>query len=124
MKILVVDGYNVIHRIKFLSDIADKNLKEARDVLSRYVNRYKKKDGGISEVYIVFDGQNKYKDLDVSMPKSHIFSNTGEGDKKIIDTIKKYSKKGRVVVVSDDNYVCNNARAYKAGIKRPKDLFK
>ena len=123
MKILVVDGYNVINKIGDLSEIADENLKDARDAVTKMSNEYKNRDGGISEVYVVFDGQNQYRDLDIPHPKEHIFSDTGEGDRKIIETIKRASVKGTVIVVSDDNQVRNNARAYSATLMRPIDLI-
>ncbi|MDD5686733.1 MAG: NYN domain-containing protein [Elusimicrobia bacterium] len=123
MKILVVDGYNVINRIEYLAEIADRDLKDARDAVTELANEYKKRDGGISEVYVVFDGQNQYKDLDIPRRKEHIFSDSGEGDRKIIETIRRVSNKGTVVVVSDDNYVRNNARAYSSNLMRPVDLL-
>ncbi len=116
MKILVIDGYNVINKIPYLSKIADRNLQEARQAVTELANKYKKKDGGISEVYVVFDGKDQYRNLDISTPKEHIFSTTGEGDRKIIDTVKRVSDKGIAIVVSDDNYVRNNARAYSASL--------
>ena len=124
MKILVVDGYNVINRIGDLSEIADGNLKNARDAVTKLANEYKKRVGDISEVYVVFDGQNQYRDLDIPIQKEHIFSDTDEGDRKIIETIRRASDKGAVVVVSDDNQVRNNARAYSAGLMRPIELIK
>ncbi|MFA5779553.1 MAG: NYN domain-containing protein [Elusimicrobiota bacterium] len=123
MKILVVDGYNVINKIGDLSEIADRNLKDARDAVTKLSNEYKKRDGGISEVYVVFDGQNQYRDLDIPRRKEHIFSDTGEGDRKIIETIRRASVKGTVIVVSDDNQIRNNARAYSATLMRPIDLI-
>lgn len=122
MKILILDGYNVIGKIRYLSGIADKSLKEARSEVTRLANDYKRKIGGISEVYVVFDGQSRFRDVDIPRPKEHIFSTTGMGDRKIVDTIRKFSSRGKLVVVSDDNYVRNSARAYKASLLRPTDL--
>jgi len=124
MKLLVVDGYNVINKIPYLSKIADQNLQEARRAITQLANEYKRKDGGISEVYVVFDGKNQYKNLDLPTPKEHIFSATGEGDRKIIETVKEVSDKGVVIVVSDDNYVRNNARAYSASLLHSRELIK
>ena len=124
MKILVVDGYNVMHKIPELLEIADVSLKDARDAVTNLANEYKMRDGGISEVYVVFDGQDKFRDLDIPHGKEQIFSDTGAGDRKIIDTIRTASERGSVIVVSDDNYVRNNARAYSASLIRPVDLIK
>jgi len=35
MKILVIDGYNVINKLSDLSEIADGNLKDARDAVTK-----------------------------------------------------------------------------------------
>ena len=124
MKILIVDGYNAINRIKYLSDIADGSLKCARDALTELANGYKRRDGGISRVCVVFDGKDQYRDLDIPRPKEHIFSKTGDGDRKIIEMVREFSDKATVVVASDDNYVRNNARAYSASLLRVRDLIK
>ena len=124
MKILVIDGYNVINKISYLSEIADRNLQEARQAVTELANKYKRKDGGISEVYVVFDGKDQYRNLDIPAPKEHIFSTTGQGDRKIIETVKRASDKGVAIVVSDDNYVRNNARAYSAGLLHCNQLIK
>ena len=75
MKILIVDGYNVINKVKYLSDIADRSLKDAREAVTKLANEYKRRDGGISEVYVIFDGKNQYRELDIPRPKEHIFIN-------------------------------------------------
>ena len=124
MKILILDGYNTIHKIGYLSAIADRSLKEARSEVTRLANDYKRRIGGISEVYVIFDGQSRFQDTDIPKPKEHIFSATGMGDRKIVDTIRKFSSRGKLMVVSDDNYVRNSARAYKAGLLRPTDLVR
>ena len=124
MKILVIDGYNVINKISYLSKIADRNLQEARQAVTELADKYKRKDGGISEVYVVFDGKDQYRNLDILTPKEHIFSTTGQGDRKIIETVKRASDKGIVTVVSDDNYVRNNARAYSASLLHCNQLIK
>jgi len=123
MKILIVDGYNVINKVKYLSDIADRSLKDAREAVTKLANEYKRRDGGISEVYVIFDGKDQYRELDIPRPKEHIFSKTGEGDRKVIEMIGKFQDKATVVVVSDDNYVRNNARAYNASLLRPIELI-
>jgi predicted RNA-binding protein with PIN domain len=124
MKILVIDGYNAINKIRYLSDIADRSLRDARDAVTELANEYKKRDGGISEVYVVFDGKTQYRDADIPRPRQHIFSRTGQGDRKVIEMIKKFAGKATVIAVSDDNYVRNNARAYNASLLRPEELIK
>jgi len=56
--------------------------------------------------------------------KAEVFSKTDEGDDKIIETVRLASKKGKVVLASNDNYVRNNARAYGASIINVRELEK
>ncbi|MEA3560611.1 MAG: NYN domain-containing protein [Candidatus Omnitrophota bacterium] len=123
MKVLIVDGYNVMNKIGYLSDISDESLKDARDAVSKLAKEYKRRDGGISEVYVVFDGKNQYRDVAIPRPKEHIFSDTGKGDQKIVELIRKFSDKHTIIVVSDDNYVRNSARAHCASLLRPSQLL-
>jgi len=124
MKILIVDGYNVIHRIQYLADLSDRDLGEARQVVTDLAHSFKRKTGGIKEVYVVFDGKTEYRDAGLPSRDDQIFSDTGEGDKKIVEVIERHSDSGTVVVVSDDNYVRNSARAHSASLLRPRDLMK
>jgi len=124
MKILVVDGYNVIHRIQYLADLSDVNLQEARQAVTDLAHMFKRKTGGIKEVYVVFDGKTEYRYAGFSAREDQVFSDTGEGDKKIVEVIERHSDSGTVMVVSDDNYVRNSARAHSASLMRPQDLMK
>ena len=79
--------------------------------------KYVKASGYIDDFCVVFDGQDKYRERELEeMPhdKGHIFSDSGDGDEKIIDMIRKYSDEGRVVVASNDNYIKNMARGFRA----------
>lgn len=114
MKALVVDGYNAIHKIRHLEPILDKSLYEARNALTELALEYKRKVGGIAEVYVVFDGKDAYRGLSISAPAHQVFSKTGEGDRAIIQMVKKLSGRYHVIVASDDNFVRNNSRAYNA----------
>ncbi|OIO39247.1 MAG: hypothetical protein AUJ75_01570 [Candidatus Omnitrophica bacterium CG1_02_49_10] len=116
MKILIVDGYNAINRIPYLADIADNSLEDARRAVFELANEYKRKDGGISEVYVVFDGKNEYRDMYFARPKGHVFSKSGQGDQKIVDMVRKFSEGNVVIVASDDNFVRNNSRAHYASL--------
>ncbi|MEA3328479.1 MAG: NYN domain-containing protein [Candidatus Omnitrophota bacterium] len=124
MKVLIVDGYNVMNRIRYLLDISDESLKDARVAVSDLVKEYKRRDGGISEVYVVFDGKSQYRGAAIPRPREHIFSDTGKGDQKIVELIRKFSGKHTVTVVSDDNYVRNSARAHRASLLRPSQLLR
>jgi predicted RNA-binding protein with PIN domain len=114
MKALVVDGYNVVHKIPHLEALLDTSLREARDAVTKLAIDYQRKIGGIKEVNVVFDGKDEYRYLNSSAPPHQIFSKSGEGDRAIIRTVQRLSGRYHVLVVSDDNYVKNNSRAHNA----------
>jgi predicted RNA-binding protein with PIN domain len=83
--------------------------------------------GYITDFCVVFDGQDKYRSYDrmnVGRGKSQVFSRTGDGDDKIIRTVKEYSSKNRVIVASNDNYVKNMSRGYGASHISVEELVK
>lgn len=110
MNVLIVDGYNAIHRIPEIEGLLDDSLKEARAAITDLAKEYQRKTGGISEVFVVFDGKDEYGGLSFN-PPSQVFSKTGEGDKKIVRMAQEKSDRFHVIVVSDDNYVGNSCRA-------------
>ncbi|MFH1791335.1 MAG: NYN domain-containing protein [Candidatus Omnitrophota bacterium] len=116
MRALVVDGYNAIFRMPGLKATMDRTLKGARDGIVALAREYQRKKGGIDVVRVVFDGQDRYRRRAHGSCAERIFSKTGEGDTEVINVVRKLSPKYRVTVVSDDNYIRNNARAHNAGV--------
>jgi predicted RNA-binding protein with PIN domain len=127
MTTLVVDGYNAINAIHFTKKELGKSLLSARRAILVISKEYARSSGYITNVSVVFDGRTKYRDMekkDMLRDKAQIFSKTDQGDDKIIETVRLASKKGRVVVASNDNYVRNNSRAYGASILNVEELEK
>lgn len=116
MKALVIDGYNAIHKIPYLKKLMDKDLAGARSEITRLAREYQRREGGIDKVCVVFDGQNKYRDISITSHSDQVFSRTGEGDREVVRMVSKLSKDYKVEVVSDDNYIRNNARAHNAHV--------
>jgi len=115
MKVLIVDGYNAIHKIPEIDSLLDDSLEEARKAITEMAREYQRKSGGISEVFVVFDGRDEYRGLSFDKP-NQVFSNTGEGDRKVIRLAQDKSDKYHVIVVSDDNRVGNSCRAAGATV--------
>ena len=115
MKVLIVDGYNAIHKIPSLDAIMDDSLEDARRAITDLAKDYQRKMGGISEVFVVFDGKTEYRELSFNKP-NQVFSNTGEGDRSIIRLAQDKSSSSHVIVVSDDNRVGNSCRAAGATV--------
>jgi predicted RNA-binding protein with PIN domain len=122
---LVIDGYNAINAIPEVRKELKKSLLAARNAIILVSKKYARSSGCIDDVRVVFDGIDKYRDMERFghlKGKDQVFSRSGKGDRKVIDTVKKYSAKGKVVLASNDNYVRNNARAYGAAIIDVRDL--
>ena len=122
---LVVDGYNAINAIPRTRKILlEGNLEEARKVIMAMARTYARSSGYINNVFVVFDGDDKYRELDDvnPLPGDHSFSRTNKGDDQIIATVKRYSGFSRVIIASNDNYVRNMSRGYGASLMNPEDL--
>jgi len=127
MTTLVVDGYNAINAISSTKKQLDKSLLSARRSILAISKEYARSSGYITKTLVVFDGETKYRameKMDKLRDKAEVFSKTDEGDDKIIETVRLASKKGKVVLASNDNYVRNNARAYGASIINVRELEK
>ncbi|MBD3426470.1 MAG: hypothetical protein GF409_04505 [Candidatus Omnitrophica bacterium] len=124
---LVVDGYNAINAIAKTRRHLGKDLLSARSDIITITKEYVRSSGYITDFCVVFDGQDKYRHnerLYGAGDISQVFSRTGEGDDKIIRTVKEYSADGRVIVASNDNYVRNMSRGYGARILPVENLVK
>ena len=116
---LILDGYNVTHTAPELARHLDRSLQAAREALVRLCQAYRARRGDIGRLYVVFDGR------DEPWPGAPaqqggvtvVFARKPEqADQRILRVIEAQGSKSRCVVVSNDNEVCNNARAFGAGI--------
>ncbi len=138
MKILIIDGYNAIHKIPEIEDLLDESLEDARNAITSLAREYQRRHGGIAEVHVVFDGRDEYSGLSFNPSASlgidpersrrvnkpnQVFSKTGEGDRKIIRLAQDKSSEFHVIVVSDDNRVGNSCRAAGATVISVKKFY-
>ncbi len=117
--IYILDAYNVIHKIRSLERALDKDLRAARESLIGLCSRFAASRGDISKIILVFDGKSEFWDLpQANTPKIQlIFSDTGEdADERIILVLEDLSKNAEKCVVSDDNFVRNQARAHQTRV--------
>ncbi len=116
---IIIDGYNLMQRVKGFGRALDDSLESARRALIGTVGRYLARKRLFDKTVIVFDGarnMGEFKNFKVGAV-SVVFSAFRESaDDRIISLIKKAAPPVRVAVVSDDNYVTNNARAHGADI--------
>ena len=118
MTTTILDGYNVIHAVPELSRHLDRSLQAGREALVRWCQEYQARNSATGKLYIVFDGRRE--DGWGASEQLHgrvtvVFAQKPEeADQRILRVIE--SHRGRCVVVSNDNEVANNARAFGAGI--------
>ena len=122
MKVLIVDGYNAIHKIPEMDDLLDESLEDARSAITDLAGEYQRRCGGIAEVHVVFDGRDEYRAFSSGKP-NQVFSGTGEGDRSIIRLAQDKSERFHVIVVSDDNRVGNSCRAAGATVISVKKFY-
>ena len=123
---LVLDGYNVIHGVKELERRLDRSLEAARAALIDVCQAYKARRGDVGRVYVVFDGDEAHGDLpqpDRGGVTVLFTSRKEEADDRIIGLIRADAGKSRFVIVSDDNYVFNNARAQGARVMAVAEFY-
>ena len=119
-RLLVVDGYNVIHRVPELETSLDGGLQNARNRLAVRVSAWAREHPGVICV-IVFDGDFEHsggRDQRLAGIRC-VFSLTAHGgDDEIIRLVRELrGRKADVTVVSDDNKVGNNCRAHGAAVR-------
>ena len=120
MTTLILDGYNVIHAVPELARHLDRSLQSAREALVRRCETYRARRGDIGRLYVVFDGRDAQA---FGSPEQSDGSVTvcftqkpQEADERMLRLIESQSTGSRCVVVSNDNEVFNNARAFGAGV--------
>jgi len=115
-KALVIDGYNAIYKIAYIEKMLDRDLRRAREEITKLAKEYKRKNASIERLCVVFDGKDAYRDGGFRLPAHQVFSRTGKGDEEIIRIVKSLSDGYHVLVVTDDNYIRNNSCAHKATV--------
>ena len=126
---IILDGYNVIHKIPYLAGFLQTELASAREALVRLMAEWRRSRG--AEVVIVFD---RKKDALMNIPVhssqnvsgiSCIFTTPGiEADDKIISLLKNEKNPANVTVVTADNKVINNCKAMGIKVVSPSFLDK
>ncbi len=119
-KILLVDGYNVIHRVPELRPSLGGGLESARMKLALQLSAWGRTHAAY-ECVIVFDGDAQFaggRDQRLAGVRCLFSVRSHGGDDEIIRFVRGY--KGRasdIIVVSDDNKVGNNCRALGASVQ-------
>jgi len=128
MVTVLLDGYNVIYAVPELSRHMDRSLQSAREALVRLCQEYRRRRGDIGRLYVVFDGRDAYAS---GAPEPHhegrvtvcFTHQPEEADERILRLIESEKGRSRCVVVSNDNEVFNNARAFGARVLSVQEFY-
>jgi len=94
--------------------LTSKKIKDERENLIDFIERYKPQGSRYNQVTIVFDGHAAH--FVNSSPVEVIFSRDVSGDEKIRELIKKSSNKKSTIVISDDKELRFSVRALGAQV--------
>jgi len=119
MPVLILDGYNVIHRLPMLQRELDRSLQAARQALITYCQTRHAKRGDVAHLYIVFDGTAHAGHLPSQRMEglTVLFTDGKEtADDRMLRLIREAPAGSSFIIVSNDTYVYNNARAHGARV--------
>ena len=128
MVTVILDGYNVAHAIPEIARQMDQSLQAAREALVRLCEAYRGRRGDIGRLYVVFDG----RDDPEFGPRQQLRGRVTvlftrkpeEADRRILSLIESERGQSRCLVVSNDNEVANNARAFGARIVSAQEFYR
>lgn len=107
---IILDGYNVAHKIPEVRDRLKESLEKGRTALENHLASWKRLRNFAGNITIVYDGQK------AGGAKRHGFEyiftgSSEEADDRIIRIIRNQKNPDDLIVVSDDNKVRNSCRA-------------
>ncbi len=111
---IIIDAYNLIHRVKDLREILEQSLERSRTALLTRLETYRQKKH--VQITVVFDGDNVGENPVRTISGLHvIFSrNPQKADPIIKDMVRRSKKRGSILVVSSDRSVADYARSMGA----------
>jgi len=110
----ILDGYNIIHKTPLFEALLSRSLEQARKGLLAACKSVLQSRGDVAKITVVFDGKSDVFGGDTGGGNLEVlYSATGEDADDVIINYLQRNTLSKPVVVSDDNYVCNNARALK-----------
>jgi predicted RNA-binding protein with PIN domain len=98
----IIDGYNVIKQVPYLTE---KKLQEGRDNFIRFLETARPQGSVNNEVTVVFDGYSQVYSPQMTSGVKVVFSYDETADDKIKKMVKTAFNRKRIVVVSDDKEI-------------------
>lgn len=116
---MIIDGYNVIHRVPHLKTLLNNSLESARTGLFRYCTNWHENRKDIWIFYVVFDGSSNVQGYShqPALGVRVVYTKTNEtADTRILELINERIHDCKITVVSDDNFVKRHSRLLNAKI--------
>jgi predicted RNA-binding protein with PIN domain len=125
--IMIIDGYNVIHKIPAWEAKLDSDLQGARQCLMSYCATWMATRKDIWLFYVVFDGSSDVIGHQGQPARGvrPIFTQSGEtADSRIIDIVKERKEDCKSVVVSEDREVIGHAKYHGAKAMNVSEFYR
>ncbi len=119
MQQIILDGYNIIHKIPHLQSHLNHSLEDARKALANFIITWARTHHHKGSIAIVFDGRDGIINSSQALCGIKcIYTKTKqEADDKIISIVRNTQNKKDITVISDDNYVTNNCKVHGATVR-------
>ena len=116
---LIIDGYNVIHKVPEFQVHLRKSLEAGRDALIRYCGQWREKRKDFAGVHVVFDGDSSVEGSDHRMIRGVqvTYTHTREdADDRIRKLVEYVPINQECVVVTDDSELSSGIRVRRGKI--------
>ena len=124
-RVVILDGYNVIHKIPALEAQFRQSLEASRRALLRMCREWTATRRDVWRFWVVFDGDSDVIGTGTEGGQGVVplYTRSGEtADARIVSLLSSRSGDYRFAVVSEDNFVRRNARALGADVLRVSDF--
>ncbi len=118
-RILILDGYNILHRAPAWKHLPAQSLECAREALLAYCRQWMRRRGDVWQFQVVFDGDSSVAPEQTSSgPGVRVmYSATGQtADDRILVALRECGEGVDRCVVSDDNEVTRCAKRLGAHV--------
>ncbi len=118
-RIMILDAYNILHRVPAWKPMLDQSLEAARATLLGYCRRWMMARKDVWLFVAVFDGDSAITGGQSSAGPGVrvVYSASGEAaDDRILEIVREFGHRFDYVVVSDDRYVTGSATQMGAAV--------
>ena len=95
----IIDGYNVIHKTPFLDH---EKLKDAREALLRFIDKYRPQGSPKNKITVVFDGKDNFLNFPSQFDTHIVFTKGESADDYIKSFVDRSRNPKNLRIVSND----------------------